>query len=538
MKLTPCIEPAAPAGGATPRGGDSLARGARILVVEDDHSNRTLFQLALVKRGYEVAAVEDATTARAQLSPAAIGTFDGVITDYRLPDSDGLELLSWIRQQDPALATIVVTAEGEKRVVSAALRGGASDFLDKPLNLQQLSSAVSRAVERTRRQRRLAHADTAVQQLGRAQARLLQTLPEGSLVDLTVCFHPRHEAGGDFFSHFQPAPARHICLLTDVSGHDVQAAYVSAYFQGIVRGMLERGAPPGEVFAAFNRLLLEEWSPAGGARAAGIEVSVAACALLIDTASRSATVLVQGTPSPVYWLENGQAWRLGLGGGFPLGWSAEGLVQGLRQPVAPGGTFCLWTDGLQQAAEKRGVSELSLAWAWQRARSRGDRLAESETADDDVLLAEICLAERQSPASFRPLIVEEYAGDMSGEIDGLQKGWERSLELSLPELSGGTIHDVLLASREGLLNALNHGCGRRADRRATFQVAFRPEPAALRVWIADPGPGHQFDLARGQCPPPGEPAAAHRGLVLMQNLAQSVRTERGGAEVTMEFTWP
>jgi FixJ family two-component response regulator len=335
----------------------------RVLVVEDDFTNRRFLEIALARQGYQVALAEDAGTARAQLGPAAIGSFDLVITDYRMPDHSGLELLAWIQERDPGLATILVTAEGEKRVVSEALRGGAVDFLDKPVELLKLHAAVARAVAKTRRQRRLARSETAAREVGRAQARLLEAVTRKDAVRAEVCFHPRHEAGGDFFSRFRPRPEEQLCLLTDVSGHDLRAAYVSAYFQGLVRGMLERGTPLEEIFATFNRLLLEEWNPLHDEPGGDGETSVAACAILLDTAAESAAVLVQGMPAPVYWLADGQARVVGRGGGFPLGWSPELEIRKVSQPTCAAGSFSFWTDGLQQAAERGGVSELSLAWA-------------------------------------------------------------------------------------------------------------------------------------------------------------------------------
>jgi len=135
-------------------------------------------------------------------------------------------------------------------------------------------------------------------------------------------FSPKHEAGGDFFSPYRPAPNQLFYLLTDVSGHDARAAYISAYFQGVVRGMLECAAPVDGIFAAFNRFLLEEWNQAEmfGARPDGINASVAACAIRIDSAAQTATVWTHGTPAPVYWLPDGDAEVVSQTGGFPLGW--------------------------------------------------------------------------------------------------------------------------------------------------------------------------------------------------------------------------
>jgi CheY-like chemotaxis protein/anti-sigma regulatory factor (Ser/Thr protein kinase) len=513
---------------------------SRILVVEDDPISRSFLQFALRKQGYDVAAAENATDAWGALSPADIRTFDCVLTDYRMPDNTGLELLSWIQQRDPSLATIIITAEGEKHLVTESLRGGATDFLDKPVALEKLHSAVAAAIRRTHRQRHLDESEAAVKTLGRAQERMLGTEPGGGPVRVEVCFHPKHEAGGDFFSRFQPTADHFGCLLTDVSGHDLQAAFISAYFQGIVRGMLERAAPMTEIFATFNRLLLEEWNQLGAASGepAGIKASVAACAITIDAVAQTATVLAHGMPAPIYWLPDGDARVVGENGGFPLGWFSELIFQNVVQTVAGGGAFCLWTDGLEQVAQENGVSELSLACALQAAKGRSQRLAEIDSAADDILLADVWL----SPAhlmgeAFRPLLLEQYYGGQCGEIDQLQAYWRRSLLLAMPELPESRQHDVLLAAREALLNALKHGCGESPARLASFQIAGCSSRRTLRVRVNDSGPGHHFDLAHHQKLAAEELLTEHRGLILINQLSSRVDFKRNGAGVTMDFSW-
>ncbi len=123
-------------------------------------------QVALTKRGYGVATADSAAVARDHLAGGRIHKFDCVITDYRMPGNTGLDLLRWIQAEDPALATIIVTAEGEKELVAASFRNGAVDFLEKPVALQDLQAAVARAVERTERQRHLNRSEAAIKELG------------------------------------------------------------------------------------------------------------------------------------------------------------------------------------------------------------------------------------------------------------------------------------------------------------------------------------------------------------------------------------
>jgi serine phosphatase RsbU (regulator of sigma subunit)/anti-sigma regulatory factor (Ser/Thr protein kinase) len=434
----------------------------------------------------------------------------------------------------------LVTARGEKALVAESLRGGAADFLEKPVDLKQLRLAVARAVAQTSRQRHLAESESAVKDIGLAQKRLLDAGIHQSREILQVYYHPKHEAGGDFFMHFRPQPDQLYCLLTDVSGHDLQAAYVSAYFQGFFRGRLMSGGTMDEVCADFNRFLLEELNDTSVLRrnrsGAGVETSVAVCGLLLDFSLTTATVIMQGMPAPIYLSPEGRAEALGSGGGAPLGWFPALRLRGTAHPVVNGGSFYLWTDGLEDVAEREGVSTLSLAYAVQRAKERGERVACLDLAKDDVLLAVIHLSVVPQPErGWWPVLAEEYHGGQMGEIDVLQAYWARSLSLALPELADERQHDVLLASREIVLNALAYGCGGDPARKASFQAAYCSARRTIRVRVEDPGPGHQFDEKQHEQLLASELVDAHRGLILARHLASDLRLERSGATVVMEF---
>jgi FixJ family two-component response regulator/anti-sigma regulatory factor (Ser/Thr protein kinase) len=518
-----------------------MACSSRVLVVEDDQASRAFLEIALTKQGYEVVAAEDAAGAQAQLTPASIGTFSCVVTDYLMPGHNGLELLAWIRQHDPSLATILVTAVGEKNLVAESLRGGAIDFLDKPIDLATLLLSVTRAVERTGKSRHLNESESAMKELGRAQQRMLGMDALQGLGQVDICSYPKQEAGGDFFSRFGPDPNRQFFLLTDVSGHDPQAAYISAYFQGLVRGLLGRGDSVPGTFDVFNRFLLEEWSQAGasGRLQEDIGTSVAACALLLDVAAQKATVYTQGAPAPVYCHPDGEARVVGKTGGAPLGWFPQPGSESATCSVSGGGSFYLWTDGLEALAEQHGVSALSLAHALQEAAVKKNRPAWVEAATDDILLAVVHLARNQSQdGTFQPLLAETYHGAQSAEIDRFQSLWQRSLNLAVPELSEVKLHDVLLASREALLNALEHGCGGQAAQSATFQASYCPQQRTIRVRVSDSGSGHDGHAEEQERLADGELADGHRGLILVKHLANSVIFERQGASVVMNFTWP
>ena len=116
-----------------------------LLVVDDEPDLRTLYELTLLREGYEIetaACVEDAW---AQLADR---TFSAVITDMRLPDGSGLDLLHRLEEAGRREKTIVITAYGSAESAVEALKAGAYDYLTKPVDLKLFRSVVASALGR------------------------------------------------------------------------------------------------------------------------------------------------------------------------------------------------------------------------------------------------------------------------------------------------------------------------------------------------------------------------------------------------------
>jgi DNA-binding NtrC family response regulator len=111
----------------------------RLLVVEDRDSLRRMLERALAGEGYEVAAVGDVETALARL---AAGRFDLVLTDLKLPAGSGLDVLRGSRAAAPDVPVVVMTAYGSVTTAVEAMKLGAADFLEKPVELADLFSLV------------------------------------------------------------------------------------------------------------------------------------------------------------------------------------------------------------------------------------------------------------------------------------------------------------------------------------------------------------------------------------------------------------
>ncbi len=124
-----------------------------VLIVDDEDAARSFVNGALSDAGYE--AIEAADLAQAQQA-IETGAADIVLLDVVLPDGSGLSLLELIERANPSPPVILITAFGEVDIAVQAMKQGALDFLQKPLDLEQLIGAVERASEVVSLRRELA----------------------------------------------------------------------------------------------------------------------------------------------------------------------------------------------------------------------------------------------------------------------------------------------------------------------------------------------------------------------------------------------
>jgi len=123
----------------------------RILIVDDDPVIRTSLAEALADDGAVVAVAEDGAQALALFESAAP---DVVLSDVRMPDLGGLELLRTVRERAPDVDVVLMTAFDDMPTVVTAMRGGAVEFLVKPVNLTRLRQVMTRVFQDRRLRRR------------------------------------------------------------------------------------------------------------------------------------------------------------------------------------------------------------------------------------------------------------------------------------------------------------------------------------------------------------------------------------------------
>src|SRR5213080_2319406 len=126
----------------------------RVLIVDDDPALLEALPHTLRLRMAGVA-VDTADSAAAALEQIAVQDYDAIVTDIKMPGMDGLALLAEIRTRRPDTPTLIITGHGENELIVGALRGGACDFIHKPIDRDYLVTALQRAMATREASRRV-----------------------------------------------------------------------------------------------------------------------------------------------------------------------------------------------------------------------------------------------------------------------------------------------------------------------------------------------------------------------------------------------
>jgi len=118
-----------------------------ILVIDDKNSMRTMLSRTLQEEGFQVDAVEGGPRG---LELARLKSYDLALTDLKMPEMDGLQVLSTLKEIDSDMAVVIMTAYGTVETAVEAMKNGAYDFITKPFDPDHLTVIIQRALENRR----------------------------------------------------------------------------------------------------------------------------------------------------------------------------------------------------------------------------------------------------------------------------------------------------------------------------------------------------------------------------------------------------
>ena len=197
--------------------------------------------------------------------------FDIILSDINMPEMDGLTLLTKINEmRNPALKCIMVSAYGDMGNIRQAMNNGAFDFATKPIDLDDLSLTIEKAIEQIdyikqsqQEHSQLESLKTDLAVAGEIQQAILPRVfppfPEiESVLDIAASMTPAKDVGGDFYDFFRIDDEKIGFVMADVSGKGVPAAIFMAVSRTLIRAIGMQGNQPAETITRANELLCKE----------------------------------------------------------------------------------------------------------------------------------------------------------------------------------------------------------------------------------------------------------------------------------------
>jgi sigma-B regulation protein RsbU (phosphoserine phosphatase) len=194
-----------------------------------------------------------------------------ILSDINMPEMDGLTLLAKINEmRNPALKVIMVSAYGDMGNIRQAMNNGAFDFATKPIDLDDLSITIEKAIEQIEYVHQMEHEHQQLESLKTDLAiaseiqqailpRVFPPFPDlTDQLDIAASMTPAKDVGGDFYDFFRIDDDHVGFIIADVSGKGVPAAIFMAVSRTLIRATGIRGGSPAECISYSNRLLAAE----------------------------------------------------------------------------------------------------------------------------------------------------------------------------------------------------------------------------------------------------------------------------------------
>ena len=194
-----------------------------------------------------------------------------ILSDINMPEMDGLTLLAKVNEmRNPALKVIMVSAYGDMGNIRQAMNNGAFDFATKPIDLDDLSVTIEKAIEQIEYVHRMQKEHTQLESLKGDLAiaseiqqailpRVFPPFPEDAdKLDIAASMTPAKDVGGDFYDFFRVDENRIGFVIADVSGKGIPAAIFMAVSRTLIRATGISGGSPSDCLTYSNKLLAAE----------------------------------------------------------------------------------------------------------------------------------------------------------------------------------------------------------------------------------------------------------------------------------------
>ncbi|MDR0677586.1 MAG: SpoIIE family protein phosphatase [Holosporaceae bacterium] len=332
-----------------------MAIFAKILVLDEEADTEDLF---LQKFRHKVANGEYefffSKTSNDVLELLKQQSFDIFMSDINVAGADGISFIAQLRKEYPLMRAVVISAYGDINTLRAVMRGGAHDFVIKPIDFKDLENTLAKtadAVKKIKQSELTSKKLSAISDELDVSAKLQKSILPGNVVkkgsvEIWADSIPAAEVGGDFYDFFWLSETKLGVVMADVSGKNVSAAMFALIGKTLIKSFSRIYPSPAECFKNVNKTLCGENVTT---------MFITAIYGIIDTEKNEIIYTNAGHP-PIAVLRQGQSPEyLECDPGMALGIFEETEFTDNVHKFSPGEIILLYTDGVNEAADIDGA---------------------------------------------------------------------------------------------------------------------------------------------------------------------------------------
>ena len=321
----------------------TLCERGRVLIADDQKHVLDALRMLLSGGGF---ATETVTHPARVLQALETRSFDAVLMDLNYTrdttaGGEGLDLLSEIHSMDSLLPVVVMTGWSSVALAVEAMRRGASDFIQKPWENQELLQKLQDQISRARTQRRAQRLREEERRAAREiqDSLLPRKLPAVPGYELAAMTQPLRFVGGDYYSVVRISERHTVFCIADVAGKGMPAALLMSSLQAALKPLIWQRLAPRELCHRLNRILCD-LTPVGK--------FISFFYAVLDSVDNRLTYCNAGHNPPLLIRADGTSTELNAEGAV-LGQFPQWLYEQSEVQMTRGDKLLLFTDGLVEA---------------------------------------------------------------------------------------------------------------------------------------------------------------------------------------------